>query len=139
MQATTFIVNSVFDLPDPLPANGICEVSGDPSVCTFRAAIQSANATPGPDTITFAASLPSPAVFMLSRMGNDDTALNGDLDITADLTLIGNGADQTILDGNGLVLQDRVLHIINATVTIRGSPYKTVVARMAAASITAAC
>jgi hypothetical protein len=23
-QDTTFIVNSVFDLPDPLPANGVC-------------------------------------------------------------------------------------------------------------------
>jgi len=57
---------------------------------------------------------------MLSRMGNDDTALNGDLDITADLTLIGNGADQTILDGNGISLQDRVLHIVNAKTTIIG-------------------
>jgi CSLREA domain-containing protein len=120
-QGTTFIVNSVFDLSDPLPANGVCEVvSGDPSVCTLRAAIQTANATPEPDTITFAASLPSPAVFLLSRMGNDDTALNGDLDITADLTLIGSGVGQTILDGNGLVLQDRVLHIIGATVNVMG-------------------
>jgi hypothetical protein len=70
--------------------------------------------------ITFAASLPSPAIFMLSRTGSDDTALNGDLDITADLTLIGSGAGQTILDGSGLVPQDRVLHIIGATVTIMG-------------------
>jgi CSLREA domain-containing protein len=117
-QGATFVVNSVFDLPDPLPANGICEVSGDTSVCTLRAAIQSANAAAGPNTITFAADLPLPAVFTLSRMGNDDTALNGDLDITGDLTLIGSGADRTILDGNGTVLQERVVHIINATVTI---------------------
>ncbi len=119
-QGTTFIVNSVFDLPDPVPSDGICEVAGDPSVCTLRAAIQSANGTPGNDMIIFADSLPPPAVFTLSRMGNDDTALNGDLDITADLTLIGNGAAQTILDGNGIALQDRVLHIISATVTIMG-------------------
>ena len=118
-QGTTFIVNSVFDLSDPLPANGICEVvSGDPSVCTLRAAIQTANANPGADTITFAASLPSPAVFTLSRMGNDDTALNGDLDITEDLTLIGNGAARTILDGNGAVLQERVLHITGANIKV---------------------
>jgi hypothetical protein len=53
-------------------------------------------------------------------MGDDDTALNGDLDITDDLTLIGRGAAQTVLDGNGGVLQDRVLHIISGTVTIKG-------------------
>jgi CSLREA domain-containing protein len=120
-QGTTFIVNSVFDLSDPLPANGVCEVtSGDPSVCTLRAAIQTANATTGSDTITFAASLPSPAVFTLSRMGNDDTALNGDLDITDDLTITGSGATQTILDGNRPMLQERVLHIIGATVNVMG-------------------
>jgi CSLREA domain-containing protein len=116
-QGTTFVVNSVFDLPDPFPGNGICEVTGDPSTCTLRAAIQSANGTPGHDTITFADSLPSPAVFTLSRMGNDDTALNGDLDITDDLTLIGRGASQTIIDGYGY---DRVLHVISGSALITG-------------------
>ena len=46
----TFVVNSLGDLPDVAPGNGICEtdVSGQ---CTLRAAIMEANALPGEDAI----------------------------------------------------------------------------------------
>lgn len=50
----TFAVDSVADLPDFNPGDGICNSSraGAPA-CTLRAAIDEANATAGADTITF--------------------------------------------------------------------------------------
>lgn len=50
--AADFLVNSAADLPDVNPGDGVCAtVSGS---CTFRAAIQEANARPGLDYIDFA-------------------------------------------------------------------------------------
>ena len=48
---TTIVVDSLLDLPDPTPADGICNTDG--AGCTLRAAIQTAQggAQPGPDTI----------------------------------------------------------------------------------------
>lgn len=53
--AATFIVDSPDDYADATPGDGICAAAG--GVCTLRAAIQEANALPGPDTIHF--NLPS--------------------------------------------------------------------------------
>ncbi|CAG0927898.1 hypothetical protein TFLX_00682 [Thermoflexales bacterium] len=114
---TTFVVNTLSDLPDPAPGNGVCEVAGSPTSCTLRAAIMEANLWPGDDTITFSPGLPTPAIFALTRVGQDDTALNGDLDITGNLTIQGRGASQTILEGDG---NDRVLHVISGFVLITG-------------------
>lgn len=50
--AATFTVNSTGDDPDDNPGDGTCETS-TPGECTFRAAIQEANATAGTDTINF--------------------------------------------------------------------------------------
>ncbi len=49
-----FAVNSLGDLPDVSPGDGICDSArvGAP-VCTLRAAMQEANATAAADTITF--------------------------------------------------------------------------------------
>jgi uncharacterized repeat protein (TIGR01451 family)/CSLREA domain-containing protein len=53
--AVTFVVTSTGDGADTSPGDGVCD--GDSGTagaqCTLRAAIQSANATPGPDTIAF--------------------------------------------------------------------------------------
>lgn len=91
-QGTTFVVNTLSDLPDPAPGNGICEVAGSPASYTLRAAIMEANLWPGDDTITFSPSLPAPSTCVLTRTREDDTALNGDLDITSSLTIQGRGA-----------------------------------------------
>ena len=48
----TFVVTTAGDGADAAPGNGICAASG--GACTFRAAIQEANATVGPDAIHFA-------------------------------------------------------------------------------------
>ncbi len=53
--AITITVNSVLDTADPTPDNGVCNVSSHGTVCTLRAAIQTANghAETGRDTIRF--------------------------------------------------------------------------------------
>ncbi len=50
-QVVPLKVNSTADLADTIPGDGICaDSAGD---CTLRAAIEEANANPGPDTIVF--------------------------------------------------------------------------------------
>ena len=85
--AADFIVNSTADVPDAIPGNLICDpVNAVGNTCTLRAAIMEANAQGGSHNIL----LPS-GTYTLSRLGEDeDAALTGDLDISADI-LITNG------------------------------------------------
>jgi len=105
--ATTFTVNSVVDVPDSNPGNGVCETASGNGVCTLRAAVQEANANDGADVI----SLQPNTTYMLSRVGSDETALNGDLDISDSVTINGAGP-ATVVDGNGGVTGDRVFDIM---------------------------
>jgi CSLREA domain-containing protein len=102
---STFVVNSTADAPDADPANGVCATAG--GACTLRAAIMQANFTPAADNITLPA-----GVYLLTRIGIDDIALVGDLDITAPITITGAGAGVTIVDGNGAVTVDRVFQML---------------------------
>src|SRR5690606_24916998 len=89
---TTFTVNSFVDRVDANPGNG----SSDDGVgnSTLRAAIMESNARFGQDTIVLPA-----GTFKLTLGGVDeDGAATGDLDITDDLTIVGAGAGQTIID-----------------------------------------
>ena len=82
--------------------------------CTLRAAISAANSNTavqgcsagsfGHDTITFAVD----GTFSLTQSGNDNDNSAGDLDILEPLTIVGNGSDLTVVDGNAL---DSVFHI----------------------------
>lgn len=112
VRAAGFSVDSTLDAVDATPGDGACRTLD--GVCTLRAAVQEANALPGPDTI----SLPS-GVYTLALPGADEeAALSGDLDITDDVTITGAGAASTIIDGADL---DRVLHVTaNTQVTISG-------------------
>ncbi len=103
---STYLVNSVLDEPDADPSNGLC-FSTPSGKCTLRAAIMEANFASGLDTITLPA-----GVYVLTRAGNDDGALLGDLDIAGDLTLQGADSGATIVDGNGSVIGDRVFQIL---------------------------
>ncbi|MCP5099478.1 MAG: DUF11 domain-containing protein [Chloroflexi bacterium] len=93
-------------------------------VCSLREAIIAANLDSpfngctggsGTDTIEFS---PSVTTFILTLTGkNEDSSMSGDLDITDDLNIIGNGASITIINGNG---SDRVFEIhpgIHATIS----------------------
>jgi len=101
--AKRFNVNSTQDAVDLNPGDGICATAT--GECTLRAAIQETNALPGADQIF----VPG-AVYTITIPGADeDCGASGDLDITDDLTIIGGGAQATIVDGGGL---DRVFQVL---------------------------
>jgi hypothetical protein len=138
-QPTPITVDRSDDLADPNLDDDKCDVRPDlrpPPVdpsnpdtpppfvppglghCTLRAAIQTANHHPGPDRIR----LSSPV--KLTRVGaGEDAAATGDLDVTDELQILGNGRDSAIIDGSNL--GDRVLDVhdgvklqlVNVTVT----------------------
>ncbi len=115
----TFVVNSTLDAIDANPGDGVCATAA--ASCTLRAAILEANALPGDDAIRLPAGL-----YVLTLAGsNEDAGATGDLDVLDNLSITGAGAASTIIDGNGSVMGDRVIHIRGATVlmsslTIRG-------------------
>jgi len=80
--AAAVVVNSNLD------TQGTCATSGT-GTCTLRDAITYANSTPGADTITFDA--------------NYTITLSGSLpSVTSVITITGNGAANTKIDGNSL-------------------------------------
>ena len=100
--AMTFTVNSNTDAPDADPGNSVCETAAGNNVCTLRAAIQEANACVASCNSTINFGLPGNVTYLLSL---------GELLITNTLTLGGNGAANTIIDGNGSVKNQRVLNV----------------------------
>lgn len=96
--AATFTVNNAGDTDDAIPGDGNCaDSTGN---CSLRAAVQEANAFAGADMITFAAGLNGVPI-QLTQTGDDNNADNGDLDINDDVTILGNGAANTIIQGSG--------------------------------------
>lgn len=72
--------------------------------CSLREAVQASNETPEQDAI-----LLGPGVYTLTLAGTqDDLNKTGDLDVHGPLAIFGEGAETTILDGNGT---DRVLDV----------------------------
>ena len=79
--------------------------AGD-GLISLREAIQTVNAGSGGDTIILPA-----GTYNLSLTGaGDNLAASGDLDIRNDVTIIGDSAQTTIIDGQGA---DRVFEILN--------------------------
>ena len=109
---SAFTVNSLVDVPDVNPGDGISDDGSGNS--SLRTAIMEANALPGNDTV-----LLGPGLYVLSLIGADeDAALAGDLDVTESLTIIGTGADTTIIDAAGV---DRVFQVFaGASLNLRG-------------------
>ncbi len=107
----TFTVNSTADEPDATSGDGLCK-STPSSVCTLRAAVMEANALPGKDTIQL-----DSATYKITRVGVDDTANNGDFDISEDVIIKGKGISKTTVDAD---FQDRVFDLLpNTNVEIR--------------------
>jgi CSLREA domain-containing protein len=106
-----FTVNTTADTPDADQGNPLCaDASGK---CSLRAAIMQANFATDPNTIT----VPS-GVYLLTRPGDDDGDVVGDLDVTHDLAIQGAGAASTIVDGNGGVTHDRVFQILSSATNV---------------------
>ncbi|MEX2247862.1 MAG: choice-of-anchor Q domain-containing protein [Dehalococcoidia bacterium] len=101
----TFVVNSTADRVDATPGNGVCADSlGE---CTLRAAVMEANQKPAGTAVTIV--VPANANAYVLTLGPDDPFNNeflpaqGDLDFSGNKTwtIVGDGPDQTIVDGGG--------------------------------------
>jgi uncharacterized repeat protein (TIGR01451 family)/CSLREA domain-containing protein len=83
--------------------------------CSLREAIEAANTDAVVDACTAGSSgmdtIYVPAgTYTLSLTGSGENAnQTGDLDVLDDLTIVGDGADSTIIDADGI---DRVLHVV---------------------------
>ena len=105
LHAATFTVNNTTDTVDANPGDGLC--ANHSGACTLRAAIQEANAISGADRIN----LPT-GTYILNIEGRfEDEAATGDLDITDDLTIIGDSAADTKINADKI---DGVLSIKGA-------------------------
>ncbi len=105
----TFSVNSFEDIDDETPGDGDCAIA-DTGDCTLRAAVSEANALEGPDTIIL-----QEGTYPITGAMGDDINQEGDIDISSDLTIQGEGARKTILSRQG---DGRVLHLVNGKVSL---------------------
>jgi len=100
--SAVFTPNIFTDQVDTNPGDGLCQT--DTGDCSLRAAIQESNALSGPHTIEL-----DTGYYYLSIAGRfEHAAAQGDLDITNDTTISGQGADHTIIHGGGI---DRVFDV----------------------------
>jgi CSLREA domain-containing protein len=108
VQAATFTVTTNADGTDASPGDGVCETAPGNGVCTLRAAIEEANANVfgSHDTIHLPAN-----TYTLSVGSNVPPDGTKDLDIRESLTILGEGAETTIIDGGSGPMYDRVFEI----------------------------
>lgn len=101
--AQDFNVTSFMDTEDATLGDGICaDASG---ACSLRAAVMESNAVGGMHEILLSA-----GIYTISISGmNENSALTGDLDLNADITIIGVSALSTFINGDSL---DRVFHVL---------------------------
>src|SRR3954464_6632382 len=89
----TFTVNSQTDATDSSPDGNCSAVPPAAGACTLRAAIQEANRNAVPDTIV----LPAGTYGLTVPTTAENAAADGDLDITAPVTINGAGARTTMV------------------------------------------
>jgi uncharacterized repeat protein (TIGR01451 family)/CSLREA domain-containing protein len=111
--AKDFAVDTVLDLQDGNPGDGVCAGVTGPPNCSLRAAVQEANALGGVHTIT----LPEGTYHLTIGPADDGLpAASGDLAIKdSNVTVCGAGADTTIIDGNK---RDRVFHVFTGATLV---------------------
>jgi CSLREA domain-containing protein len=102
---------TVTDTADDVAPNGNCTLREAIIAANTDSAQDACPAGNGADTIAVPA-----GVYLLTHTGaEEDAASTGDLDVTADVSIAGEGATATVLDGNGT---DRVLDIDPGTAGI---------------------
>ncbi|HBY98078.1 MAG TPA: hypothetical protein DEP84_29735 [Chloroflexi bacterium] len=89
---------------DDPPPNGC-----NPGDCSLREAILAANSGLAAPIYKAIITFDVDGTFRLTRPGDDDLGWVGDLDVTGEVIVLGNGPDRTIIDGGGI---DRVFHIL---------------------------
>lgn len=85
LYAAIITVNDLGDAADAIPSDNICATAG--SVCTLRAAIQTANSIGGTNVIN----VPSGTITLASNLG-----------LGSNITVNGVGTGSTIISGNGV-------------------------------------
>jgi hypothetical protein len=89
--------------------DGVCDAD-----CSLRDAVAASNANPGADVILLQAVPQESGLHVLSLVGPDeDLGASGDLDVAAgeELTILGAGANPTVIDGFGFFGNDRVFDV----------------------------
>ena len=120
VQALTFQAIVLSDVIDNNPGDGNCEIPFGMNFCSLRAAIMEANALGGSHTIILSG---SKAIYELSILGEESDGVAGDLNVnTADITIIGAGPGETIINGNSnnrifRISNDGQLNLSNLTLT----------------------
>ncbi len=105
-QALTFQVIALSDDIDNNPGDGVCEIPIGFGFCSLRAAIIEANALGGSHTIELSA-----GTHELTILGEEFASFAGDLNVnSADITIVGQGIDVTIIDGNQ---NNRIFNVAN--------------------------
>ena len=111
----TVVVNSSTDAPSTEPGDGECETAPGNGICTLRAAVQEANASPGVHTIVLPAGTYELVIDGPGPGG--DQAARGDLDILADVKIEGAGSEVTIIDAGATddqgtrLFRDRIFQV----------------------------
>ncbi len=108
---STYVVDSTADTSDATPGNGVCAASG--GECSFRAAIQEANAHAGADTITFA--IPGSGVPQISTPAlpvvTETITIDGTTQAAGKVMVTGTSNGSVItLGANNCVLRGIVLN-----------------------------
>jgi parallel beta-helix repeat protein len=89
-------------------------VNPNDHVVSLREAISMANARPGADTIVLQA-----GVYKIGLAGSDDTNAAGDFDVTDSLTIVGQGAGKTAIEGQNadmsVVLPERLFDVFSSS------------------------
>jgi CSLREA domain-containing protein len=113
MSETEGTTITVTTYTDELTVNGDCSLREAIQAANSDAAVDACPAGNGDDLIL----LPS-GVYTLSLTGrSEDDNTTGDLDIRSNLVINGAGSNATVIDANSV---DRALHVLTATVDIRG-------------------
>jgi len=120
----TFVVNSPADVGDAAPCDFQCATAPDNSTCTLRAAVQEAECLNAIFHDEYVIRLGESTYLLSLRGPNEDGAATGDLDISGMITIIGQGPDKTIIDGDANpndFQSDRVFDVLSgARLELRG-------------------
>ncbi len=109
-EAATITVNTT---DDELNTDGDCSLREAIQAANTDAAVDGCTSGSGDDVITLPA-----GTYTLSVPGTgEDSNAAGDLDITSNVTVNGDGANTTTINGGAI---DRVLHIVSGTVSVSG-------------------
>ena len=99
----TFTVNVAADTDDATPGDGLCADAN--GACSLRAAVEEANALSGTTEVdlgsgTYTLSLANPSVSGIPIRAYDPNT--GDIDVTANISVVGAGASSSVLDAASL-------------------------------------